>query len=1227
MPITDKHLSPSGARRLGDDYQDIVVLDLIVDWLEHGDKYAWIKAEAGETGSLDDVVAKLPDGRIIARQVKYSTDPNAADDPWTWESLLEIGTSTGKRMKQSLLQKWAVSLPKVQALGTVEEASVLSNRIFSSDLQQALKDGSQIHFDLTKVSQQISADIVKQFGDLATAQAFFDSFRFRFGEPSLDELRNGIRRRFERIGGTETGWNSLNAALSEWVYYRNEPAPDGEITLDNIKTAAKWDLTTSALSTSPVSVRRFADIALIGRAADAKWLEESTGDRLLIGVPGSGKTFLFQKYLQTGGRYFCVADDRTNIRNALLAVKPTVVILDDAHIKPDLIPILMQLRTEIQIRFDILASAWPGEADPIRVALSIPTSQTHELELLTRDEIAAVVRAAGIGGPDALIQEIVVQSEGKPGLAVTLAHLCLAGDVQDVAIGNALARSVQTTFEPTVGEIATAILAGFAVGGDSGMSMGAVAEVLEISQAELKRRVTLLAAGGVITEVRDNRLSVRPPRLRYALVRDVFYSGAFALDIAPYVQIAPSRYHVAETLIAARGHGATVSDEDLWAYLESLNDVRLWRIYTSLGTSEAQAVIRLRPDLAVQVADPALSNAPEETLPLLFDAAVGDSRPLNSNPGHPLRQIEDWVEAVEPGQVQRRIVLLQSVRKWAPGAENGEITSRVVAYAFSPNVEEHRQSPGIGDVFTIRRGVLAPNDICALGELWNQAKEILRAKDQLHWDSLISAAEDCAYPQRFGVDESHSETYSAMRGLAIEICNGLIELARDQIGLIARIAQILERLEAPELPELDSEFRVLFPIQSSDEWEEAEAKQKADAASLSAEWKHWPAKEVAARIAAHERAASVAGLTWPRRTTDVCRILAEAVEDPVDWAYALDQAEAPGDCIAEFVERVVGNGSAKADELVIYCINSERLKWLGLRMALAMQPTSKLILNHIWPILAQYSELVRTMCLRNEISIELIGQLLVHDDQSVRITTAIGLWLAEPRASIPPEIEAQWNAVIQEAMPGARTDLFWISEILLSNPSLATIWLSKYLDTVDTLYIYRHDDTIGRVFQKLTPDDRKSLLSHLKPDRTTDQVVQLIVGTDVQALEELLTIETLKEWHLSPLETSGNHSNHDFIRSMRSSDASWSNMAIVALDAGHSVKDVYASMQPTTGSWIGNDSVMWDTRAKEFAVLQTHDDVRIQEIGNLGVTSMTKMRDRSLKSERHRDVYGEPDGF
>jgi len=104
----------TGARRSGDDYQDIVALEFMMEWLENPHHYTRMVLEDDDESNrfLDDVRLERSDGTLVVRQVKFSTHPEESDDAWTWETLLAeregVQRRDGtRRVLPSLLQKWA----------------------------------------------------------------------------------------------------------------------------------------------------------------------------------------------------------------------------------------------------------------------------------------------------------------------------------------------------------------------------------------------------------------------------------------------------------------------------------------------------------------------------------------------------------------------------------------------------------------------------------------------------------------------------------------------------------------------------------------------------------------------------------------------------------------------------------------------------------------------------------------------------------------------------------------------------------------------------------------------------------------------------------------------------------------------------------------------------------------------------------------------------------------
>jgi len=278
----------SGTRRAGDDYQDLVALELLVEMLEHPDRYQWVRVEADDAGALDDVVALRTDGRIIARQVKYSTNPSREGDPWTWEGFLAQARSASGGLQPSLLQRWASSIPELLAWGAIAEASVVSNRCAAPDVQVAVGPDGRIDFN--RIPAEIQAKTVEQLESEATAREFLGTFFFRLDQQDLDVLEDGLRRRLFGLGGTEQGWLSLKNDLRQWVRRKDQPPPDGAITVHTVRAAAGWH----PLRALPEQFEVPPDYTLPSDEFHSRFLSDVTtatsGSRVLVGSPGLGKS-------------------------------------------------------------------------------------------------------------------------------------------------------------------------------------------------------------------------------------------------------------------------------------------------------------------------------------------------------------------------------------------------------------------------------------------------------------------------------------------------------------------------------------------------------------------------------------------------------------------------------------------------------------------------------------------------------------------------------------------------------------------------------------------------------------------------------------------------------------------------------------------------------------------------------------------------------------------------
>lgn len=237
-------LTASGARRRGDEYQDVQALDLLVRWLENYDHYQWVKLEADTSGFLDDMLALRTDGTIEAKQVKFSTNPLAPEDAYTWDTLLyvEKNKSNKGRRKQSLLQKWFKTWQTLSQKYSCIEPSLISNRNAGNDLAATITDRRARWSSILEETKQKIINHLNN-GSLHISEEeftrFFDNFTLHLNEPSLQELEYGVQRRFMRLGGTASGWQGLNTAVRHWINTKDTPTKGGQIHLEHVLEAAK----------------------------------------------------------------------------------------------------------------------------------------------------------------------------------------------------------------------------------------------------------------------------------------------------------------------------------------------------------------------------------------------------------------------------------------------------------------------------------------------------------------------------------------------------------------------------------------------------------------------------------------------------------------------------------------------------------------------------------------------------------------------------------------------------------------------------------------------------------------------------------------------------------------------------------------------------------------------------------------------------------------------------
>lgn len=962
------------------------------------------------------------------------------------------------------------------------------------------------------------------------------------------------------------------------------------------------------LSVVPLSERPLITQVLIGRQADLSWLHQSTGDRLLVGQPGSGKTFLLRQLVMEGVGLFVISRDRGEIAGAIRSQQPTMLIVDDAQACLDLLANLRQIREEIGAEFSILASCWPGDQEKIAQALNLPNSQIHQLNLLTRDEIVEVIKATGIHGPNGLIHEIVNQAEGRPGLAVTLAHFCLQGGVEEVTLGDALSGSILKFFEPLVGPHASIILAAFSIGGDFGMSMNDVANALELNLLDVRDTTIKLAAGGVIFEIDPKHLSVRPAALRHALVRDTFFKGATSFPIERLLARAPSLRYAARTLIGARARGGSVPQDFLISLLEQAQSYEAWKEYAWLGQDEVSWILKHHPEKIITIARPALHHDPEIAIPMLLKAAIGDQREIRLTTEHPLRLIEDWVHAGYPGSgeaLKRRQVLLNKVQEWLSSKKNLNVGLHALRITLSPEFQDHSTDPGKGHTVTLRRGYILPKEVLALKDLWEKALHVIKTVEITNWGLLRNLVEEWTYPRLLNVEES-LELSNTMRSFVRQMLHDIVELANEHPGILHWANQIAKHLNIDLEIKLDLDFEVLFPEKNLKNWRAAEEQQINAVRKLADNWCILDLSQVAKRITLFEQEARLGGRNWPRWTPLLCEEIAKRVVSPRAWAQALIDNNFAADLVSPFLQKAAEINEFGWVELAHFCLEQSMLKWAVSLWILTFHNPPQALISKVLQNMDGASNLVKSYCIRRRIPEDIARQLLRHNDITIASAAAWGEWYAEPEGNIRTSLLEDWRVAVQNSVD----DDYWLCEVFKGDHSLAYEWIQTQISKQHS-ELFRYEGVVKTAVEVLNSDDRRRILQQIPETYEFAYIVLLpLVGENLTLYRDLLNCDLLKDFHLVPLAGAPN--------------GVWIEKAKLALDGGYSIDDVANAVYgyPVILTWSGDESAMWAEWIERFDHLCSNEDDRIRQVGVAGKANAKDAYEHALKRERNEAIYG-----
>ena len=962
-----------------------------------------------------------------------------------------------------------------------------------------------------------------------------------------------------------------------------------------------------ALSPFPITRRPVLGDRILGRERETRWLQQHAGDCLLVGAPGSGKTFLLRALVLQGQALFKVDDDREQIANDLRKLKPPAVIIDDAHVDPGQVERFVQLRTEVGSDVRIIATSWPGTAIAVQNALQIPSSEVLDLNLLDADTMIEIIKSAGIGGPDELLYHIRLQAGGRPGLAATLSHMCLAGDVRRAVSGEGLVDQLAPQLSRLLDvQDATSFLAPFALGGDAGVLLERVAQQLRRPLDDVSRCLAQLAAAGVVMEGRNGSVSVEPAPMRWVLVRRFFFGGAGAPDFRPFLNIVEDAHCAIETLIGARARGASIPD--LETYLEQAGSDRLWASYASVGPSETRHVMRRHPERVLAVAETALHNAPDFVIPLLLDCLRDRGSVQRRDSEGPLEILSRWATHVLPGTrdaIRRRSILFDTTMHWWRERHDARTALRVICIALEPGFEFLAPDPGNQPRGTFVRGHLDDQDLETLTTLWPRVKDVVQDSTDVPWDLLLQLVSSWRYVYPSGMADIRisTSTRAITRQFAERMLRDLAYASRHSPG-----AQ-------HEIKELGSRFGVELETTTDGDLEDlcvsARVVDHEKDAELVERWRHRSVETIAASLARVESEAKAAGITFPPwRCHVLCGRLAQVLPNPVGAANEFMKRELPGTLVEPFLRDAAKDGCPEWESIVRRCLRDERYREIGFAAAISHPAPPDEVLSAALANAGEMGKRIEACFYQGLIPGATTRAMLQCEDPRVAVSAAIGHWQAVTQEGRDGTLDEAWRRAILRAPAGRSVhDEYWIGEIMSADSCLAEEWLLLKFGEHGDLHFWVVEDAVTKTVPTLDVERRVRVLVGLRPDSWNDDLVKLLVGDDDEIYGRLLDAEDLAPFHLAPLVG-------------KPDEKGWRAKALLALDRGIRPDKIAKATLEASHGWSGLESEMWAGWRRSFEALLDDADRRLSGIGERGAEFVKKEELRALARERDRAVHG-----
>ncbi len=977
-------------------------------------------------------------------------------------------------------------------------------------------------------------------------------------------------------------------------------------------------------------------IPLVGREAVLAQLSSATGDLIVIGLPGVGKTRLLA---ELEGSRFVVETSDERVADAIRRVQPKRVVVDDARGHESRIEMLQQLRSQEGLAFSIVAVGWPGDDDDLQ--RSLPYAEKVVVDPLEPPNIDAIVRELGISGI-ALRSEILDQARGRAGWAVALALLTRAGDLRSLLSGGGLVSEVEPYLR-RVGQTRDAAIGVLAivgvVGGVRDDDLDKIATVLQISPVEIRSIVREAATGGLLDPVHGAWV-VQPDALRRALVASWFFERQAAWPLASILAAWPGRRSsiIGATIQSAAvgSAGARRKAEEL--IVESPGDTTLTLpAFARLDESAARRALRLQADIIpedpirLEILKVGAAYLLPDAIQGLLSRSLDDDRPLHSYPDHPLRVLSELGTSIHPDYGTRfhaRGAVLREAEEWVtadPTPERWIVYARLAAEVLDPSGKGGWLDPVDRRTFQFANSVEPPARMRVIGdELWPLVRNHLDAMPDAAVAKVLDLVESWlhiagGFGGRLG-QNLPPEAVAAASTVASRMAGDVAASASRSTGLAQRLAALDDRHQLGLGIVTDEELDLLTSRPWDARGHDAGAEHIARLQALGRAWSATADPQALfIRIAELRRQGVLAGRDTFASTSTALTALAAQVEDPVPWAEAAVNLRVCGEA-AQLVARAAREQPERSEALLPGGLETPcRAVILNVALSAGM-PTgvSDLALTALRAEDAQTIEWIVTP--RTDVD-DVVRRLLVHPIADIRAATALSFDI-RGHGHGPPitdDIRAQWRAAYVDSRSGQPNSLLEhrlvdsIEALVETDPELVADWLLARLSEVGPYEYFRvlpfHAEG---ALSKLPRETRSRIIRSLPSRDSLGFILGLLQGEDAAFVATLLHDGVVTPEDV--LHALSGSRGESFLERRHEFEA----IGPILLEAGVAPESVVSTAE--FGTEMGEDSARYARRVEYFEGLAASGDHHLATLGQIGARIYSGAQVRAAEAERRARI-------